>query len=164
MADTMTYEELMNNEKMQAGMADFVESVQKDSVLMPLIEAAQTVEDMFNITKKYLQVTFAEFKNLFKQAVDYFSADKVALADEMLDDVVGGWSLSGWFKSNVEKIKCVGAIVGAFALGAAVGVLGGMMIGVGGPIGGLLGVAGVVAVTGFASKVILDNAAKLQTL
>ncbi len=164
MANAMTYEELMNNEKVQKGMEDFVASVQQDSALMKIIDAAKTVEDMFEITKTFCKVTFEQFKSLFQQAADYLSSDKAVLADEMLDDVVGGWSLSSWFSSNVEKIKCVGAIAGAFVLGATFGVLGGAMIAVGGPLGGFIGVAAAAAGTGLAAKIILDNSAKLQTL
>ncbi len=132
MAEVMTINEVLEDAKIQQGMDDLVAAMEKDAATMKLVEAAATVEDLFQITKRFIQVTFEDFKKVFHQVADYFSADKTEIADEILDDVVGGWSLSGWFKKAANKLACVagciagvGAIVGGAALGGALAFLGG---------------------------------------
>ncbi len=145
MAEAMTVNEFMENEEIKQGMDNLVAAMEKDAATMKLAEAAETVEDLYQITKRFVQMTFEDFKKVFRLVADYFTADKTEIADEILDDVVGGWSLSGWFKKNANKLACVagciasvGAIVGGLALGGA-------MIVFGGPIGLGLGLCTISA-------------------
>ncbi len=126
MAEVLTIDEVMENEKIKAGMDDFVAAMEQDAAMMKVVEAAKTVEDMYEITKRFVKVAFEDFKKLFNQVAHYFSSDKTALADEMLDNVVGGWSFSSLFDNIGQKLACiagcvagVGAVIGGIALGGA---------------------------------------------
>ncbi len=164
MEHTITFNDMMADEMMQQKMDTLVEAMEKDPVMMKIVDAAKTVEDMYEITKSFIKVTFEDFKKVFHQVTDYFSSDKAVLSDEILDDVVGGWSLSSWFSSNMEKIKCVAACVGGAAL-----MLGGMGLGmtlciIGGPGGVAAGLTVAAAGLVGGAQMIRENNTKLQQM
>ena len=161
MEHTLTFSDMMANETVHQKMDTLVEAMEKDPVMMKLAEAAQTVEDMYEITKSFIQVTFEDFKKVFHQVADYFSSDKAVLSDDILDDVVGGWSLSSWFGSAAEKIKCVAGCVGGAALMLAGIGLGMTLCIIGGPVG--VGAGITVAAAGLVggAQMIRENNTKL---
>ncbi len=123
------------------GTEDAMERVEKvkaaltaDPEVGALVKAAQTVEDVFEIVKKFAKVTLDQTKVLFKKIVDYFKENKAELSDETLENVVGG-SFSDWW--NKKKADIIGGIVFAACL------VGGVVIGacVGGPAGAVVGAA-----------------------
>ena len=141
MTEAMTIDEVMENEKIKAGMDDFVAAMEQDAAMMRVVEAAKSVEDMYEITKRFVKMAFEDFKKLFQQVAHYFSDDKTVLADEMLDSVVGGWSFSGLFDNIGQKLACIAgcvAGVGAFVGGIA---LGGVLIATANPVGLAAGMA-----------------------
>ncbi len=127
---------------------DILESVPEVNVLM---KAAETVEDVYEIVKKFSKATFEQVKEIFEQAVDYYKQSKAVLTDEMLDNVVGGWSFSQFWSQNKGFVVgaavfvasiVTGAVAGAVVagpLGAAAGALGGLVAGV--MLGVIAGVA-----------------------
>ncbi len=145
---------------MKALMADSegrgkVEEIQKilenDSVIGKLMEAAQGIQDAYEIVKKFVTVKYETFKALCMDVLDYFNEDKVALSDETMDAVVGG----GFFGNLWNKCKKVVISVGVgvlCGLGAAALTVAaaGVIIGTGGA--GTIAVAAAVgAVVGTGS-------------
>ena len=145
---------------MKALMADSegrgkVEEIQKilenDSVISKLMEAAQGIQDAYEIVKKFVTVKYETFKALCMDVLDYFNEDKVALSDETMDAVVGG----GFFGDLWNKYKKVVVSVGVgvlCGLGAAALTVAaaGVIIGTGGA--GTIAVAAAVgAVVGTGS-------------
>ena len=145
---------------MKALMADSegrgkVEEIQKilenDSVISKLMEAAQGIQDAYEIVKKFVTVKYETFKALCMDVLDYFNEDKVALSDETMDAVVGG----GFFGNLWNKCKKVVISVGVgvlCGLGAAALTVAaaGVIIGTGGA--GTIAVAAAVgAVVGTGS-------------
>ena len=117
---------------------DKIEAViDTDQETCKLLDLAQSVEDVFEATKKYVAMKLEDFKALFADVMDYFKADKAVLADETLDCVVGGWSWGGIWET--VKRKAVAVVVGAAIGGAVLGITGAAL---GGPIG--FGVGAVV--------------------
>ncbi len=147
------------------GTADAMQRVEKvkeaitaDPEVGALVKAAQSVEDVFAIVKKFAKVTLEEMKVLFQKTVDYFKETKAALSDDVLDYVSGGWSLSQWWKERkadiIGGVVFVACIVGGAVIGACTGGLGGAVLGA--CVGLLAGaVAGGVAaaVTGIVDEV-----------
>ena len=156
MAETMTFEEGMAQETTRENMVKVYNYMETDSVVMKLIEAAKTVEDMYEAAKHFVQMKFEDFKLLLERTADYFSSPKAVLPDEMLDSVAGGWSFGSLFSSISKKAWCIaGCVAGAVT---ALGSLAGMtvactLIATTGPVGvaitlGVLGIAaGMSAVT-----------------
>ncbi len=164
MEHTITFGDMMADEQMQQKMDTLVEAMEKDPVMMKIVEAAKTVEDMYEITKSFIKVTFEDFKKVFRQVTDYFSSDKAALSDEILDDVVGGWSLSNLFGSATEKIKCIaGCIGGAALMWAGIG-LGMTLCIIGGPGGVAAGLTVAAAGLIGGAQMIRENNTKLQQM
>ncbi len=127
-------------------------ALEADLEVSLLVKAAETVEDVYEIVKRYSKATLEQVKVLFEKTVDYFKETKSVLADEVLDNVVGGWSFSNWWNKNkafvlggVVFVACVaaGAVVGA-CLGGAAGALGGAAIGV--VVGSALGTATMTSI------------------
>ncbi len=127
-------------------------ALEADPEVSLLVKAAETVEDVYEIVKRYSKATLEQVKVLFEKTVDYFKETKSVLADEVLDNVVGGWSFSNWWNKNkafvlggVVFVACVaaGAVVGA-CLGGAAGALGGAAIGV--VVGSALGTATMTSI------------------
>ena len=145
---------------MEAMMADakaknYIETVQskmeENAEVNALMEKAASLEDLFEVAKKYVTMKFEAFKAICHDAFAYFGKeDKVALSDETMEAVVGG----GWFGNLWNKCKkavvavavgvtaavVVGGIVaaGVVTCGAALGALG--MALVAGGMGGLTGI------------------------
>ena len=156
MAEAMTFSEMMERDGAQEGLDNLVEALEADSVTMKLLDAAKTIEDMYEVSKKYIRLKFEDFKKVFQMAVDYFSSPKAALADEVLDDVVGGWSLSSIYDSLSQKAKCIaGCIAGGLMIAGGV-LVGGTCIALGGPIGVAGGLAVGAAGIGFGVNMIVN--------
>ena len=162
MEKTMTYNELMENEAVTKGAADVIAAIEKDAEAMKLIDAADTVEGLYEATKRFLQITWEDFKKVFISTMDYLMPQKTALQDEVLDNVVGGWSISGFFSSLSQKAKCVARIVLGASLAVACGALAVTAVVFGGPVGAVVG--GVAGTVGFAYGVskVIEGAADLS--
>ncbi len=145
--------EVMADEKAREAAEKLEAALEANPEDNALMEAAQSAEDMYQVAKKYISIKLEEFKVLFQKTVDYFKQDKVALQDEVLDSVAGGWSLSNFWNTYKKKIIAVAIVVGTtaagIAIGAAVGGLGGALLG--GAIGFAAG-ATIVAVMQEADK------------
>ncbi len=143
--------EILNAE----GAAERVEQVKAALAADPkaslLMKTAETAEDVYEIIKGFAKATLEQVKVIFQKTVDYYKQAKVELSDELLDNVVGGWSFSSWWNQNKSDI-IGGAIfatclIGGVIIGACTGGLGGAVIGAaaGFAIGATLGgVAGLV--------------------
>ncbi len=124
-------------------------TITADPEVGALVKAAQSIEDVYDIVKRFSKATLAQVKALFEKTVDYFKETKAALSDEVLDNVVGGWSLSAWWNKNKADIIggtiFVACIVGGIIIGAATGGVGGAVVGaaagfvVGATLGGVAG-------------------------
>ncbi len=111
-------------------------ALEADPEMSLLLKAAETVEDVYEIVKRFSKATFEEVKGIFEQTVDYYKQTKAALSDEMLDYVVGG-SFSSWWNrwkaaivGGVVFVACVaaGTLIGA-AVGGYTGAIAGAAIG-----------------------------------
>ncbi len=126
------------------GAKDAMEQVEKveaalsaDAEVSALVKAAQTVEDVYEIVKKFAKATLEQTKVLFQKTVDYFKETKAVLADEVLDHVSGGWSLSQWWSEHKAKIIAGALVVACVVTGVVVGAC---TAGLGGAIaGGVIG-------------------------
>ncbi len=130
--------------------AEKIESIiTADPKMSALMQAAETVEDVYEIVKKFAKVTLEQLKVLFQKTVDYYQQTKAALADELLDNVVGG-SFSSWWSEHKR------AVIGWTIFGAC--VVGGIIAGAiaAGPIGAVAGAIGGVA-TGASVAVVVNS-------
>lgn len=130
---------VMSAEGASEAVARLQDLMEANPAVKKLMEAAQTVEDMYEIAKEYIEVKLEDFKVLWNKTVDYFKESKTALPDEMMDSVVGGWSFSGFFNKWKKEIIATTIAVGCMAAGIVVGAaLGGW---VGAAAGALAGAA-----------------------
>ena len=117
---------------MEALMADaeaknYIETVQskmeENAEVNALIEKAASLEDLFEVAKKYVTMKFEAFKAICHDAFAYFGKeDKVALPDETMDAVVGGsWLGNLWNKcKKVVTAVAVGVVLGGIVAAGAV--------------------------------------------
>ncbi len=151
MANTITAENVDISQVMGAdGAAEAVETVGKlieaNPVSKKLLEAAETVEDAYEVFKNYVKMKWEDFKVVFEKTVDYFKAPKAALSDEMLDGVVGGSWGDFWNKYKHVIIRAsivVGCVAGGIAIGALTGGAAGAAVF--GLLGAVAGIGGVLA-------------------
>ncbi len=139
MEKAMTYNEFMENETVKKGTADVLAAIEADPEAMKLIDAADTVEGLYEATKRYLQIAWEDFKKVFADTMDYLTSQKAELDDEVLDNVVGGWSLSGFFNNISKKAMCVACIVVGSAVAVASAALAFTAVAVAGPVGCVVG-------------------------
>ncbi len=161
MENTMTFKELMDNEEVQQQMVQMKAVMEKDPVAVKMIEAAQTAEDVFEITKRYVEVKWEDFKRIFKESVAYFSNSKAELNDEVLDHVAGGW---GWDFIGSSKWSCIlGCVVGVAmaVVGAGIGTLTAV---VSGPIGVVGGIGLAVGSMAYGANIVAKNMEVLEKL
>ncbi len=134
-------------------------TLEKDPEAGALLKAMQSIEDVYDFVKRYAKVKFEAVKEMFNDAVNYFKEDKVALKDEMLDNVVGGGFWSNLWNNKIVKYATATVLVASFALtgmltGMAVGSIAGPVTSVVGAVGGLI--AGCVAGLAMADTYILN--------
>ncbi len=146
----ISLKEFLDMEKTKETIKQAQEILTGDAETAALIEKAESEEDLYEVFKKYVTIPAQYIKTLLHEVTEYFKADKVALSDETMDNVVGGWSFSNFwktYKSVIISAAIVVCVVGAvFATGgAAVGVaVGGSAAiastsGAGAAVGGLIG-------------------------
>lgn len=113
-----------------------------------LVDGMRSIEDAYEFVKRYAQVKFEMFKEIFHDVASYFKEDKVALKDEVLDGVVGGGFWSDLWNNKIVRYTVAAVVVGACAIaGAWVGSVAGTVVA--GPAGMWVGgVAGFVAGVG----------------
>ncbi len=148
MEKTITYQEFMENETVKKGTGEVLDVIKQDPVAMKMISAAKTVEELYEATKRFVATSWEDFKKFFANTFAYYSSNKTALEDEVLDSVVGGWSFSSFFNSISQKVTCVAAVVVGVAVAAAGLGLAVTCMAVAGPVGIIVGAfagAGVAA-------------------
>ncbi len=122
---------MMADEVQAANVEKIEAALEQDTEGCALLDAAKSVEEVYDVVKRYLTMKFEAFKAIFEDALDYLKQDKAAIPDETLDCVVGGasWLNTAW---NWLKRKGTAIVIGAVA-GAVIGGIGGAALG--GPIG-----------------------------
>lgn len=138
-------EAIMTNPEARRDLQNFQEHLESLPEIRPLMEAAKSIEDAYEVAKKFVTVKYEIFKQMCMDALGYFAEDKMTLADATLDEVVGG---SNWFTECWEK--CKGTVITVAVMGVCVvaGAVGGAVIGCG--LGGFAGMAAGAAVGTFA--------------
>ncbi len=129
MAEVLTVEnvnvaKMLSVEGAEKSVNDMVAAMEANPVVEKMLEAAQSVEDMYHVVKEYLAMKLEDFKVLFDKTVDYFKETKAALTDDVLDNVVGGgfWDfVSRWKKQIVASTVLIGSVVEGALIGAAIG-------------------------------------------
>ncbi len=115
--------EILDQEAVKEASAKLKEAIEADPEANEMVQAAESVEDVYAVVKHFANVTLEQMKVIFHKVVDYFKGPKTELPDEVLDNVAGGWSFSSWWKENKVNVAVAGAIVGACLLGIATGGL-----------------------------------------
>lgn len=107
MADALTVEnvdvaKMLSVEGAAKSVDDMVAALEEIPAVKQMLDAAKTVEDIYQVVKDYLSIKVEDFKILFHKTVDYFKEPKVALADDVMENVVGGaW---GFFETWKKKL------------------------------------------------------------
>ena len=92
--------------------------MEADPVVNRMMDAAETVEDMYEVAKRYIQIKFEDFRQAFNEAMDYLKGSKVELDDDVMECVAGGFSWGGLW--NTLKKVAVAVAVGVAVVGACV--------------------------------------------
>ncbi len=145
-AENVDVSKVMHVEGAEEAMEKVGEIIDANPVTRKLLEAAETMEDAYEVFKTYVEMKWEDFKVIFNKTVDYFKNEKAALPDEVMDQVVGGgWWGDVWNKYKHQIIRA-SILVGCAAVGAAVGALtagaaGAVVIGF---VGAVVGIAGIL--------------------
>ena len=119
------------------GIQEKVEQVKELLKSVPevdlLMKAAETVEDVYEIVKKFSTATFEQVKVIFQKTWDYYKESKALLTDEILDNVVGGFSFSKLWASCKDVVIGASVFVASIVVGAVAGAC------IAGPIGAVAG-------------------------
>ncbi len=102
---------IMEDTQSRATIDQIQAAMSRDTIVDKMIEAAQTVEDAYEVVKRYVVIKFEDFKAVCNDMMEYFQGPKVALDDDIMEAVAGGgfWS-NVW---NVCKRPLMAAVVGA---------------------------------------------------
>ena len=115
---------------------EILAELQTNPATNALMEAAKTVEDMYEVAKSYVDMSLEAFQNTFEAAMDYYNDSKQELDDDTMECIVGGSWSSAWntFKKaalvTVIVVGVIGACVATGGLaGAALGATGACVAG-----------------------------------
>ena len=142
----------MENADVRQQSQELLAKLEADPVINSLMEAAETIEDMYEIAKRYVTVKLEDFRQLFEEAMDYYKGAKVELDDDTMEYVVGGSLKSFW--KTFKKVALAAVIVAGVGLACAVtgGLAGAGIAAAGAAFAGTA--VGTAAVTGAATGAI----------
>ena len=126
----------MENAGAREQAQEILAELQANPATNALMEAAKTVEDMYEVAKSYVDMSLEAFRNAFAAAMDYCNDSKQELDDAAMECIVGGSWGDAWnmFKKVALATVIVAGVVAACAItggaaGAAVGAAGAWMAG-----------------------------------
>ncbi len=102
----LNVEAMLADENVKLEMAKCEAALAADPMLDQLATAARSIEEMFEVAKHFIQVEFQEFRQVFEDVMEFYSAPKAALADDLLDNVAGG--AFSW--ANFGKVSLCAAV------------------------------------------------------
>lgn len=108
----------MENADVRQQSKELLAKLEADPVINGLMEAAETIEDMYEIAKRYVTMKLEDFRQLFEEAMDYYKGTKVELDDDTMEYVVGGSWKSFW--NTFKKVALTAVIVAGVGLLCAV--------------------------------------------
>ena len=150
--------EVMSHQENQSAAEQLKAALEANPAVSQMMEAAQSVEEMYDSVKEYISLKLEDFKVLFDKTIEYFKGPKVALEDEMMECVVGGWSFSNFWNKYKKTICAVVVVAGMAVLGAAagavIGVTAAVLAGTTMVTGGTIGAVGGAIVSGIAGGLI----------
>ncbi len=130
--------QIMSHEDNKNAVEQIRAAFESNPAVSQMLDAAQSVEDMYEAIKEYFSLKLEDFKVMYDKAVDFLKSPKAKLEDDVMECVIGGSWSSVW--NGFKKTACAVAVVTAMSvLGGAVGVGIGM---------------GVIALAGIAPKVV----------
>lgn len=115
---------------------EFNMDLQNDTVTLSALDNAKTLEEFFQVGKKYIDCSFEDFLTAFDNISEKMSTAYATITapyeldDDDLDLVVGGDWAGFWQKVGKITLAVI-ATVGALALCAATGGLAGAAVGAG---------------------------------
>lgn len=121
-------------EQNETRVQEMLQKLEKDPVTSRIMEAAETVEEMYEAARKYISVKLDEFKAMFDDVLGYYDK-KTRLSDEDMDFIVGGSWKSFWNKFKKVALAAV-IVVGTVAACVATAGLAGAAIGAAGAAAG----------------------------
>ncbi len=128
---------IMSHEDNKNAVEQIRAAFESNPAVSQMLDAAQSVEDMYEAIKEYFSLKLEDFKVMYDKAVDFLKSPKAKLEDDVMECVIGGSWSSVW--NGFKKTACAVAVVTAMSvLGGAAGVGIGM---------------GVIALAGIAPKV-----------
>ena len=108
----------MENADVRQQSKELLAKLEADPVVNGMMEAAETIEDMYEIAKRYVTMRLEDFRQLFEEAMDYYKGAKVELDDDTMEYVVGGSWKSFW--NTFKKVALTAVIVAGVGLLCAV--------------------------------------------
>lgn len=133
-AETMVWNVNFETQEQADKFNSFNKLLSEDTSTLEALDNASSLEEFFNVCKKYINCTFEEFHKLYNRLSDQMSNiyeetfGPRELNDDELDIVVGGSWKSFWKKVGKIALGVVVAI-GAVAACAVTGGLAGAAIG-----------------------------------
>ena len=169
-AETMVWNVNFETQEQADKFNSFNKLLSEDTSTLEALDNASSLEEFFNVCKKYINCTFEEFHKLYNRLSDQMSNiyeetfGPRELNDDELDIVVGGSWKSFWKKVGKIALGVVAAI-GAVAAcvvtgglaGAAIGAIGAAVAGTAvasaATAGAVSGAIGGVALGGSAARI-----------
>lgn len=141
-AETMVWNVNFKTQEQADKFNSFNKLLSEDTSTLEALDNASSLEEFFNVCKKYINCTFEEFHKLYNRLSDQMSNiyeetfGPRELNDDELDIVVGGSWKSFWKKVGkiaLGVVVAIGAVaacaVTAGAAGAAIGAIGAAVAG-----------------------------------
>lgn len=121
--------EIMNQENIQNAVEQLKETLELNPAIQQMIDAAQSLDEMYMSLKDYISLKLEDFKVVFYKAVEYIVPSKTRLEDDMMDCVSGGGKyLDKYveFKKDIKStlrntIISVAILAGMLIVGTATG-------------------------------------------
>lgn len=97
-----------------------------DTALMEKIDAADTIEEIYEACKEKVQFTLDQYREIMKEVEGHIKSKFMdnqdeELTDADLEDVVGGFSWGSFWKKVGKAAAIAGIVVGVVGLGVVTG-------------------------------------------
>lgn len=121
--------EMMSYGEIQEAVEELKATLESNPAVGQMIDAAQSLEEMYESMKDYIGMKLEDFKVVFHKAVAFVTGPKTKLEDDMMESVAGGSTYLKDYRDFKKSAKgtiqntiiAVALVVGLMVLGSSVG-------------------------------------------
>lgn len=114
--------QIMSHEDNRNAVGQVKAVFESNPAVSQMLDAAQSVEDMYHAIKEYINLKLEDFKVIYDKSVEFLKSPKAKLEDNIMECIVGGLTGADVWNGFKKTVCAVATVTAMSVLGAAAGV------------------------------------------